>query len=128
MYRYELPHPHKGYSTYNPVFHIAVNAYTHIDVHLNMADGGGYDPKRRSAPVQNSATVPVQSSAPAQPYSAPAPSAPAAAPMATAPASKWEPCAWLCFSLCLLLSVVLAFFRRSLACTHTHSFCFLRMY
>jgi len=57
---------------------------THSRTHVT--DGGGYDPKRRSAPAQ---------SAPAQSYTAPAQSyttAPAAAPMASAPASKWEPC------------------------------------
>jgi len=50
-----------------------------------MTDGGGYDPKKRSAPTQSDA-------APTQSYSAPAVSAPAAAPMASAPASRWEPC------------------------------------
>ena len=68
-----------------------------------MTDGGGYDPKRRSAPAQS---APAQSyTAPVQSYSA----APAAAPMAGAPASKWEPCT--------LLFLVL--FRT---CRHSHAY------
>jgi len=84
---------------------------THSRTHVT--DGGGYDPKRRSAPAQSGV-------ASAQSYTAPTQSAPAAVaitatvptttvptatePMPIAPASKWQPCT-LSFPRCVCMSL-----------------------